>query len=104
MSLTEEIEHIRNRQLTRYRSFGLASVANRPRHDAQILKDHYCKDCGWPVIFVCCNDEMAVAAPYALWDWWYYCSNKACGRHSGDGVFQNAPEWQHEVKDDGSGA
>ena len=27
------------------------------------------------------------------WDWWYYCSNKGCKNHEGEGVFQGTPKW-----------
>ena len=58
-----------------------------------ILKNNRCKNCNWPVVFALCNDGMGVHQPYAEWDWWYYCSNKCCENHAGEGVFQNYPSW-----------
>jgi len=60
---------------------------------ASILKFSHCKDCGWPVIDACCNDEFAKFKDAAKWDWWQYCSNKGCKNHDGEGVFQNTPDW-----------
>jgi hypothetical protein len=66
---------------------------------AKIYTDTCCKQCGWPIISACCNDEFADWGPpgsfeYAKnYDWWLYCSNKGCINHEGEGVFQNRPEW-----------
>lgn len=64
-----------------------------PYQTVKILEGCFCNNCGWPVIFVCCNGEMASNKPYSEWDWWNYCSNKTCINHTGKGVFQNKPEW-----------
>lgn len=46
--------------------------------------DLACNSCGWSVITVCCNDEMAATEPYKQCDYWAYCSNKACKNHEGE--------------------
>lgn len=61
--------------------------------NASIIQNHKCKDCGWPVLNILCNDGMGKQEPYASWDWWYYCSNKTCVNHEGEGVFQNHIDW-----------
>ena len=48
---------------------------------ASLAPDLYCKDCGWPVLSCCCNDEMSDLHPDS--DWWRYCSNQGCRNHSG---------------------
>ncbi len=55
-----------------------------------ILQNSKCRDCGWPIIDMCCNDQIP---PYDEWDWWQYCSNKSCKNHFGEGVFQNTPDF-----------
>ncbi len=63
---------------------------------ATILENHYCSDCGWPVIDACCNDkfgEFAERETGVLWDYWNYCSNKGCKNHIGEGIFQDLPKW-----------
>lgn len=52
---------------------------------------HYCKDCGWPVIMACCNDETGALFPND--DWIIYCANKGCQNHKGAGVFQDLPSF-----------
>lgn len=66
-----------------------------PSISASILKNHHCKNCGWPIITTCVNDEMLqfVETQGESWDWWQYCSNKGCKNHKGEGVFQNTPDW-----------
>lgn len=61
----------------------------------QILKDKHCNYCGWPIVFVCCNGSFTTFSDPkdGPWDWWYYCSNKACKHHEGEGIFQDIPEW-----------
>jgi hypothetical protein len=46
----------------------------------------WCKDCGWPIIDMCCNLDKS---PYDNWDWWMYCSNPTCKNHQGEGISQN---------------
>lgn len=63
---------------------------------AAIEKDSYCKECHFPIVFVCCNDTMQYYAKKKTgyyWDWWLYCSNKGCKNHVGEGIFQNRPDW-----------
>lgn len=64
---------------------------------AKIYENVYCSNCHFPIVFVCCNGSMG---DYSLkrngpWDWWMYCSNKACKNHKGQGVFQNRPDWTY---------
>lgn len=60
---------------------------------ATILESAYCRDCGWPVIDACCNDEFKTYKDAGDWDWWLYRSNKGCKNHEGEGVFQFKPDW-----------
>lgn len=60
---------------------------------AEISGDRVCKECGWPVVFACCNGKFRDFKDAADWDWWMYCSNKGCTHHEGEGVFQNLPLW-----------
>jgi hypothetical protein len=55
---------------------------------AQLLSTNevFCKDCGWPIIDMCCNVSKL---PYSEWDWWMYCSNPTCKNHKGEGIAQN---------------
>lgn len=66
----------------------------------KILENVECADCGWPVIdAVCRGDEKFSDYKDAVdWDWWYYCSNKGCKNHDGEGVFQLNPSWVKKVK------
>lgn len=57
---------------------------------ARMLDNAHCRNCDWPVVFVCCNGQRE---PHSKWDWWMYCSNPACNHHSGDGVAQDDPSW-----------
>lgn len=54
----------------------------QPSNTASIVKDGFCKACGWPVIHACCNDEMSTE-PWGS-DYWGYCSNKGCTNHAGE--------------------
>ena len=60
---------------------------------ASILENYVCKDCGWPIVDVCCNGSFREFKDAKKSDWWYYCSNKSCKNHDGQGVFQDEPEW-----------
>ena len=60
---------------------------------AKILDKKYCNNCGRPVVFVCCNGSFTKFKDANEWDWWYYCSNKGCKNHDGEGVFQDEIEW-----------
>jgi hypothetical protein len=59
----------------------------------------FCKDCGWPVVDCCCNDEFQNFKDANEWDWWYYCSNKGCKNHDGEGIFQNVPDWVSHINE-----
>lgn len=63
------------------------------QNTATILDGKECKDCGWPVIDACCNDEFKDFKDARRWDWWNYCSNKGCKNHDGEGIFQFTPDW-----------
>ena len=58
------------------------SIKYKPNNTASIEKDAYCDNCGWPIIFVCCNNEMRNLYPTE--DYWMYCSNKGCESHIGE--------------------
>ena len=60
---------------------------------AEILKGKHCNCCGWPIVFVCCNDSFNDFEDAIDWDWWYYCSNKSCEHHEGEGIWQDTPDW-----------
>lgn len=66
---------------------------------SSMLEDRYCKDCGWPVVHTCVNNEMCdfVYKKGEIWDWWLYCSNKGCVNHEGEGVFQNSTSFEISV-------
>ena len=70
---------------------GIIDMDKADYDTASILDGVHCKDCGWPIIDVCCNDNFldGVEDKDTCWDWWYYCSNKGCKNHEGEGVFQN---------------
>ena len=77
-------------------------VSHSYHNSAKIEKNPYCKECHFPVVFVCCNGTMA---DFSLnkdgpWDWWLYCSNKGRKNHEGEGIFQNNVKWTY--KDYGS--
>lgn len=71
----------------------------KPDHGTtiDIVQKVHCSDCGWPIISACCNHPFTLYKDSDKWDWWFYCSNKSCKNHDGEGVFQNNPEW---VEDD----
>jgi len=63
---------------------------------AKIQEGVHCDDCGWPIVFFCCN---LTQTPYSNWDWWVYCANPTCQNHTGEGIFQNKPRWyKHDKK------
>lgn len=62
-------------------SSGEILMTPKLKNTASIEQNKYCKDCGWPIIFACCNDEMGVLHPDE--DWWMYCSNQGCKNHAG---------------------
>jgi len=66
-----------------FKQYGTATISGKT----------FCKDCGWPVVDVCCNDEFQNYKDAKDWDWWLYCSNKGCKNHDGEGIFQDMPEW-----------
>lgn len=64
---------------------------------ARIEEGAYCKDCGWPIVFACCNDEMAELHNYE--DWWMYCANQGCRNHIGEAF--NQGDWPSFLAYDG---
>lgn len=64
----------------------------KPINTASIAHGLFCKACGWPVIHVCCNDEMG-APPWGNGDWWGYCANKGCKNHEGAAWDQSTPDF-----------
>jgi hypothetical protein len=74
---------------------GIIDMVKENYDTASILEGCHCKECGWPVVDVCCNDNFldGVKGEDNCWDWWYYCSNKGCTNHNGEGVFQNHIDW-----------
>lgn len=54
----------------------------------------WCKDCGWPLIDICCN---VIDEPYVDWDWWIYCSNPTCKNHKGEGLAQNSCSFMEKI-------
>ena len=57
------------------------------------MSNSYCTDCGWPVVWACCNGEFMNFKDAANHDWWYYCSNKGCKNHDGEGKYHNDLGW-----------
>ena len=53
----------------------------------------HCKDCKYPVVFALCNPPFVnfegpdFNAKAKEFDYWYYCSNKSCKNHEGEGGF-----------------
>jgi hypothetical protein len=72
----------------------------KPFNTASLAVNTYCKNCGWPVIHVCCNDGMSVQEPYKSADWWGYCSNKTCENHAGREWGQSDPEFIFRVTEE----
>ncbi len=73
-------------------------VNNAKRSTAKINYTQFCRECHWPVVFCCCNDNFPGAGE---WDWWVYCANKGCKNHHGEGVFQNTPQWVYHIWETG---
>ena len=72
-------------------------VKPKPYNTASIAENLFCKQCGWPVIHVCCNDEMS-KSPYGT-DWWGYCSNKGCKYHDGEEWPDLPPEFTFQASE-----
>lgn len=61
-----------------------------PRTETVRICDHiHCKNCGWPIIHVCCNWDTNLFPVSEGSDWWGYCSNKTCKNHEGEAWHQN---------------
>lgn len=71
----------------------------KKHNTASVYKDHRCKECGWPIINACCDDGFQNFKDAIEWDWWLYCSNKACKNHDGEGLgkYQELPLWAEET-------
>ncbi|HEX4044178.1 MAG TPA: hypothetical protein VHZ76_00750 [Gammaproteobacteria bacterium] len=65
----------------------------KPNNTASIPGNHFCQDCGLPIVFACCNDGMADILPYCKSDYWLYCSNKTCKNHAGEEFANDLPEF-----------
>lgn len=76
-----------------HKNFNILSLSET----ARIYNELRCKECGWPIVDVSCNDNFLGFTSGEVWDWWYYCSNKSCKNHRGEGVFQDQPEWIQRV-------
>lgn len=59
----------------------------------EIVKDHHCIDCGWPIIRAVVNWDIDKFPDSEYCDWWAYCSNKACEYHHGEDWWQTTPEF-----------
>lgn len=59
--------------------------------NAKILEGKKCLDCGWPIVGTLNNDGMSEVEPYKHDDYWYYCSNKTCKNHAGEGFSVSWP-------------
>jgi len=70
----------------------------RKSNSATLPDDMYCKDCGWPIVDACCNDEFRNFKDAGTYDYWAYCSNKGCENHDGEGYLQVDPTWMGRVK------
>ena len=57
--------------------------------------DVFCRDCGWVVLLMNCNEPFPSYVDTHNWDWWVYCSNKGCPNHEGEGIYQEDPKWIH---------
>ena len=64
-----------------------------------IVEGKECKDCGYAIIYVCCNAALATTKPYSDYEWWHYCSNKTCHNHNGVGVSQDEPQPDFEINE-----
>lgn len=53
----------------------------------------YCRECGWPIVDVRCNDEFIKYKDASKYYYWSYCSNKGCKNHEGSGYDMDIPEW-----------
>lgn len=60
---------------------------------ANIIPNAYCKTCGWPIVYACCNDEFQKFEDAREHDYWAYCTNKGCKNHHGEGYAQAFPDW-----------
>lgn len=59
--------------------------------------DYYCDDCGWPVVFACCNYPFTYGEGES--DWWVYCSCKGCKNHEpGEEIWQYRPDWCKRIE------
>lgn len=62
-----------------------------PYDTAVFLRDRVCSDC-------CCNGDMKSYTGGEV-DYFYYCSNKKCKNHEGEGVFQDDPDWLADIEE-----
>lgn len=72
----------------------------KPRLEAVITGRIYCEKCGYPVVDITTNAPFLYFKDANKWDWWYYCSNKMCEHHDGEGYFQNRPDWVFDISEE----
>ena len=61
----------------------------------KILGGCECRKCGYPIVFALSNPPFNNFKDSAEFDYWYYCSNKSCDNHGGEGGYScaNVPEF-----------
>lgn len=96
--MTEKTKIVRYRGVNFHYVLPVETEQESPICNATIRQDLTCAQCGWPIVDACCNDSFCNFQDAAEWDWWYYCSNKGCKNHEGEGVSQNFPSWIKQVK------
>jgi len=69
----------------------------REYETASLPSDMYCKNCGWPIVSACCNDEFRNFKDAGTQDYWAYCSNKGCVNHDGEGWLEYDPDWMGRI-------
>ena len=64
------------------------------KHDTWLLNGT-CEACGAAVVVVACNAEMHTHRDASSFDYWMYCSSKACKNHDGNGIYSGeAPRFR----------
>ena len=61
-----------------------------------------CSVCGYSVVFALCNEPFSFHANANEFDYWYYCSNKVCIKHDGEGNYSGSeqPDWMERCGKD----
>lgn len=63
------------------------------KNQVNFYENAYCEDCGYPILFACCNFPFSDFKNAKESDYWVYCSNKCCKNHEGEGIWQDIPDW-----------